>query len=102
MGYLQQCNIAQLVSEAARASESGNSQRAEELLETARRMTQRVGNEAMTKSLLGAEEELRKTRKISPDTRKTIKMGAKGKTIKMGTSLDDEISEEQMRQISGT
>ncbi|MFM6154010.1 MAG: vWA domain-containing protein, partial [Sphaerospermopsis kisseleviana] len=34
MGYIQQCNIAQLVSEATRASESGNSQRATELLET--------------------------------------------------------------------
>ncbi|MBW4614157.1 MAG: VWA domain-containing protein [Desmonostoc vinosum HA7617-LM4] len=102
MGYIQQCNISQLINEAAKASEIGNFVRAEELLETAQRMTMRVGNEAMTKSLLSAQDELRKTRKISPDTRKTIKMGAKGKTIKMSTSLDDEISEEQMRQVSGT
>ncbi|GAA6623620.1 vWA domain-containing protein [Scytonema sp. NUACC26] len=102
MGYVQQCNIAQLVSAAARASEVGNSEQAEKFLETARQMTQRVGNEAMTQSISTAQDELRKTRKISPDTRKTIKMGAKGKTIKMSTSIDDEILEEQIRQASGT
>ncbi len=42
-------------------------------------MTQRIGNDRMTKSLADAQSELRKTRKISSSTRKTVKMGAKGK-----------------------
>lgn len=101
MGYVQQCNIAQLVTEATREAER-NPQRAEELLETARRMTQRIGNQAMTVSLTEAQDELRKTRQISSGTRKTIKMGSKGKTVRMGGDINDEFSEEQIRQLSGT
>ncbi len=101
MGYVQQCNIAQLVSEATKVVDK-NPQKAEELLETARRMTQRLGNEAMTTSLTEAQNELRKTRRISPGTSKTIKMGSKGKTVRMGGDVNDQLSEEQIRQISGT
>lgn len=101
MGYVQQCNIAQLVNQATRVAEQ-NPQRAEELLETARRMTQRIGNQAMTVSLTQAQDELRKTRQISSGTRKTIKMGSKGKTVRMGSDVNDELSEEKIRQVSGT
>jgi Ca-activated chloride channel family protein len=101
MGYVQQCNISQLVGEATRIAEN-NPQRAEELLETARRMTVRIGNDAMTESLNQAQDELRKTRKISDGTRKTVKMGSKGKTVKMGGDINDDLSEEQIRKISGT
>ncbi len=101
MSYVQQCNIAQLVSEATKVVDK-NPQKAEELLETARRMTQRLGNEAMTISLTEAQNELRKTRRISPGTSKTIKMGSKGKTVRMGGDVNDGLSEEQIRQISGT
>lgn len=101
MGYVQQCNISQLVGEATRIAEN-NPQRAEELLETARRMTVRIGNDAMTESLNQAQDELRKTRKISDGTRKTVKMGSKGKTVKMGGDINDALSEEQIRKISGT
>jgi Ca-activated chloride channel homolog len=100
MGYVQQCNIAQLVSDATRIAEQ-NPQRAEELLETARRMTQRLGNDAMTESLESAQDELRKTRKLSSGTCKTVKIGSKGKTVKMGDDINDEFSQEQIRQISG-
>lgn len=89
MGYVQQCNIAQLVGEATRVAEQ-NPQRAEELLETACRMTQRLGNQAMTESLESAQNELRKTRKLSSGTRKTVKIGSKGKTVKMSDDLTDE------------
>jgi len=101
MSYVQQCNIAQLVGEATRVAEQ-NPQRAEELLETARRMTQRLGNQAMTVSLEEAQNELRKTRKLSSGTRKTVKMGSKGKTMKMGSDINNELSEEQIRKVSGT
>jgi len=101
MSYVQQCNISQLVGEATRIAEN-NPQRAEELLDTARRMTIKIGNDAMTQSLNQAQDELRKTRKISDGTRKTVKMGAKGKTVKMGSDINDEFSEEQIRKLSGT
>ncbi|MEG3955917.1 VWA domain-containing protein [Microcoleus sp. herbarium2] len=101
MGYVQQCNISQLVGDATRIAES-NPQKAEELLETARRMTVRIGNDAMTQSLNQAQDELRKTRRLSDGTRKTVKMGSKGKTVKMGGDINDELSEEQIRNLSGT
>jgi Ca-activated chloride channel family protein len=102
MSYVQQSNISQLVNQATRVAES-NPQKAEELLETARRMTVRIGNDAMTESLNQAQDELRKTRKISDGTRKTVKMGSKSKTVKMGGDInDDQLSEEQIRQLSGT
>ncbi|MEK0178405.1 vWA domain-containing protein [Microcoleus anatoxicus] len=101
MGYVQQCNISQLVGDATRIAES-NPQKAQELLETARRMTVRIGNDAMTQSLNQAQDELRKTRRISDGTRKTVKMGSKGKTVKMGGDINDELSEEQIRNLSGT
>ncbi len=101
MGYIQQCNVAQLVKQATDVAES-NPQQAEKLLENARRMTQRIGNDRMTKSLADAQSELRKTRKISSSTRKTVKMGAKGKTVRMTGDINEGLSDEQIRQISGT
>ena len=101
MSYVQQCNIAQLVGEATKVAEQ-NPQRAEELLETARRMTQRIGNQAMAESLTEAQEELRLTRRISSGTSKTIKMGSKGKTVRIGGDINDVLLEDQIRQLSGT
>lgn len=90
MSYVQQSNIAGIVTEATRIAEE-NPQRAEELLETASRMTQRLGNQAMTVSLEQAQDELRKTRRISPETRKTVKIGSKGKTVKINDDINDEL-----------
>ncbi|NET73194.1 MAG: VWA domain-containing protein [Sphaerospermopsis sp. SIO1G2] len=101
MDYLQQCNIANLVGQATKIAEQ-DPEKAEEILETARRMTVRIGNAEMAASLNGAQEELRKTRKISPGTRKTVKMGAKGKTVKMGDDINEQLSEAQMRELTGT
>jgi len=102
MGYMQQCNIAQIVGQATKLAEQ-DPDRAEELLENARRMTVRLGNNDLLDALNGAQDELRKTRKISANTRKTVKMGAKGKTVKMMSGdINDELSEEKIRQISGT
>lgn len=101
MSYVQQCNIAQLVSEATKVAQK-NPEKADLLLETASRMTKRLGNEAMTTSLTEAQEELRKTRCISAGTRKTIKMGSKGKTVRMGGDVNEQLSEEQIRLVSGT
>jgi Ca-activated chloride channel homolog len=101
MGYVQQCNISQLVNEATRIAEQ-NPQKAEELLETARRMTVRIGNDAMTTSLENAQTELRKTRRLSSDMRKTVKMGSKGKTVKMESGDNNELSDDKIREMTGT
>ncbi len=101
MGYVQQRNISQLVGDATKVADS-NPQQAEKLLETARRLTVKIGNKAMEESLNDAQEELRKTKKISAGTRKTVKMGSKGKTVKMNSDINEVLSEEQIRKISGT
>lgn len=101
MDYVQQCNIANLVNQATKIAEH-DPQKAEQILETARRMTMKIGNKDMTESLTNAQEELRKTRKISDGTRKTVKMGAKGKTVKMGDDINEMPSEEEMRKLTGT
>lgn len=101
MGYLQQCNIAQLVDQAAQVADH-DPDKANEILERARKMTQKLGNDALTRSIASSQDELRKTRKLSSDSRKTVKMGAKSKTVKMNTDEEEGLSEEQIRQISGT
>jgi Ca-activated chloride channel family protein len=101
MDYVQQCNIANLVNQATKIAEH-DPQKAEQILETARRMTMKIGNKDMTESLNNAQEELRKTKKISDGTRKTVKMGAKGKTVKMGNDINEMLSEEEMRKLTGT
>ena len=101
MGYVQQRNISQLVGEATKVADS-NPQQAEKLLETAHRLTVKIGNKAMEESLNDAQEELRKTKKISAGTRKTVKMGSKGKTVKMTSDVNEGLTDEQIRKISGT
>ena len=101
MGYMKQCNLYQMIDDATKTAEK-DPQRAEEILENVRRMSEEIGNPEMVKSLSNAKEELRKTRKISSETRKTIKMGSKGKTIKMERDINEELSEEEIRNISGT
>ncbi len=101
MGYVQQSNITTLVSNATKIADE-NPDQAEQWLETARRLTVKIGNNAMLESLDDGIDELRKTRKISAGTRKTVKMGAKGKTIKMNNDINDEIDEDKIREFSGT
>ncbi|KZL51552.1 hypothetical protein A2T98_01440 [Nodularia spumigena CENA596] len=101
MDYLQQCNISHIIDQATKIAEQ-DPQKAEQLLDTARRMTVKIGNQAMAESLNGAQEELRKTRKISAGTRKTVKMGAKGKTVKMSSDINEQLSEAEMRKLTGT
>lgn len=101
MQYMQQCNISKIVGQAT-AIAPQDPQKAEELLETARRMTVRIGNKDLMESLGSAQDELRKTKKISSGTRKTVKMGSKSKTVKMGGDVNEGLSDEEIRAASGT
>ena len=69
-----------------------------------RAMTQRLGNRGMTVALGKAEEELRSDGTISAGTRKTIKLGARTQTMKVGSP--DEVpqnvpSQEEIRRLTG-
>lgn len=101
MGYVQQCNIGQLVDRASQIADS-NPEEATKLLETAKRVTVKIGNDAMLQSLNLSIDEVRKTRKLSAGTRKTVKMGAKGGTVKMSGDPNEGMSQEQIRKMTGT
>jgi Ca-activated chloride channel homolog len=101
MGYVQQSNITQLVNDAARLAER-NPEQAQEKLEMARRMTVRLGNQDMADSLGQAQDELRKTRKLSPGMSKTVKLGSKGKTVRINSDVNDLPSDEEIRRATGT
>jgi Ca-activated chloride channel homolog len=101
VGYVQQANISQLVDQASKVADR-DPDRANELLEKARRITVKLGNADMTESLESAQDELRKTRKLSSDSQKTVKMGSKGKTVKMSSGPNDGLTEDLIRQMSGT
>lgn len=106
MGYVQQRNLEGLVKQAAQEAQSNPGQAAK-TIEIARQMTVRLGNSAMTVALDQAKAELEQTKGISSGTAKTIKMGAKTQTIKVGGSNDASTpsgglpSDEEIRKLTG-
>src|SRR5439155_21773839 len=83
MGYVQQRSVDSLVRQASEQAQT-DPERAARTLQVARSMTQRLGNRQMTVALGQAEEELRTRGTISAGTRKTIKLGARTQTMKVG------------------
>lgn len=100
MGYLQQCNIAHLVNQAALTAKQ-NPEQAEKLLQQAEALARKTGNLAMTQSLQTAQDELGKTRKLSSENIKTVRLGSKGKTVKMDDGLNQKLSESEIREQTG-
>jgi Ca-activated chloride channel family protein len=103
MGYVQQRNVDNLVRQAADQART-NPDQAAKTLQVARSMTQRLGNRGMTVALGKAEEELRSGGTIAEGTRKTIKLGARTQTMKVGSP--DEVpqnvpSQEEIRRMTG-
>jgi Ca-activated chloride channel family protein len=97
--YLQQCNIAGLIKKATELADV-DPVKTQKLLETARNMTVKLGNSKMTRVLDNVQQELNSTGTISLDSRKTVVVGSKGKTI--AWSGDPNTDEDKFRQISGT
>ncbi len=67
-------------------------------------MTQRLGNRSLTVALGRAEEELRGNWTISVGTRKTIKLGARTHTMKVGSpdeTPQNVPSQEEIRRLTG-
>lgn len=103
MGYVQQRNVDSLVRQATQQAES-NPEQAAKTLRVARSMTQRLGNRGMTQALGKAEDELRSRGTISIGTRKTIKLGARTQTMKVGPADDVPAnipSQEEIRRLTG-
>ncbi len=100
MGYIQQCNLSKMLENATNLAEN-DPEKAQQILANAQRITQRLGNSRLTQSLGEAQNELRQTRKISPETRKTVKMGSKGKTVRMNDDINEQLSEEEIRKYAG-
>ena len=103
MGYVQQRNVDNLVRQATEQAQT-NPEQAAKTLQIARSMTQRLGNRGMTVALGKAEEELRSNRTISVGTRKTIKLGARTQTMKVGPADDapqNIPSQEEIRRLTG-
>lgn len=71
-------------------------------IELAKRLTVKIGNNEMLESLNQAGDELRKTRKLSSNTRKTVKMGSRGKTVKMSNDDVEGLSNAEIRERTGT
>jgi Ca-activated chloride channel family protein len=104
MGYVQQRNVDNLVRQATRQAET-NPEQAARTLQVARSMTQRLGNRGMTVALDKAADELRSNGTIAIGTRKTIKLGARTQTMKVG-GPDDAVaqnvpSQEEIRRLTG-
>jgi len=103
MGYVQQRNVDNLVRQAADQARTSPEQAAR-TLRLAKSMTQRLGNRGMTVALGRAEEELRDSGTISAGTRKTIKIGARTQTMKVGgpdETPQNVPSQDEIRRITG-
>ena len=103
MGYVQQRNVDNLIRQATQQAET-NPEQAAKTLRVARSMTQRLGNRGMTVALGKAEDELRGGGTISIGTRKTIKLGARTQTMKVGPNDDvpqNVPSQDEIRRLTG-
>jgi Ca-activated chloride channel family protein len=103
MGYVQQRNVDNLVRQATQQAET-NPEQAAKTLRIARSMTQRLGNRGMTVALGKAEDELRSRGTIAIGTRKTIKLGARTQTMKVGPGDDlpqNVPSQDEIRRLTG-
>lgn len=102
LGYVQQKNVDHMVQEAVRLA-TIDPGRARQTLQVAHGMTQRLGNQGVTKMLENALDELSHTGTISAGTRKTVALGGRTRTMKPGatSALEGLPSEEEIRRVTG-
>ena len=100
MQWVQQRNIGGLMEKAIQEA-NDNPSNASRTLDMARRMTIKLGNSAMTKIIELAQNEIRENNTISSGTSKTLRIGSKTKTVKIGSEKDG-LSDEQIRKLAGT
>ncbi|MDQ3398768.1 MAG: VWA domain-containing protein [Deinococcota bacterium] len=101
MGWVQQRNIDGLIRQATVQAQSDPAQ-AQKTMELARAMTVRLGNGVMTQALDRAINELSSSKTISLGTAKTLKIGAKTQTVKVGDQEGSKLpSDEEIRRMTG-
>ena len=102
LGYVQQRNADRLVQTALRQA-PGDAEGARQSLQTAMELTKRIGNPAVTKLLQNSLDELDSGGKLSSDTRKTIALGTRTRTIKtqVADALSDVPDEAEIRRLTG-
>jgi Ca-activated chloride channel family protein len=106
LGYVQQKNIDSLVQEAV-AHAGNDSVRARRTLQQALGITHKLRNTPMTQMLQSALEELDTTGKISPNTRKSVALGNRTRTVRIGaphspqSSSSGIPSEDEIRRLTG-
>ena len=98
MQWVQQRNVGSLLEKALKEAGEDPSN-ASKTLDMAKRMTVKLGNSAMTKIIEKAQDEIKENKTISIGTSKTLRIGSKTKTIKI--SQESELSDEQIRKLSG-
>jgi Ca-activated chloride channel family protein len=101
MDYVKQRNVDRLMQQATQQAASDPAA-AGRTLQLAKNMTLQLKNANVTRMLDGALDELNKTGTISMQTRKTISLGGRTKTIKTGSmGLENIPSLEEIRKATG-
>jgi len=101
MDYVKQKNVDRLMQQATQEAPNDPAA-AGRTLQLAKNMTLQLKNANVTRMLDGALDELKTTGSISMQTRKTISLGGRAKTIKTGVaSLDNAPSLEEIRKATG-
>ena len=98
MQWVQQRNVGVLLERAITESVQ-NPENASKTLDTARRMTLKIGNGVMSKLIEQAQNEIKDNKTISLGMSKTLKIGAKTKTVKIDGR--EGLSDEQIRKMTG-
>ncbi len=102
MAAVQRRNVDQLVQEAVRQA-TVDARRAGRTLQQAMAMTQRIGNTQATLLLQGALDEIEQTGTLSAETQRTVRLGAKTRTMSGSSpAAATGMSEEEIRKRSGT
>jgi Ca-activated chloride channel family protein len=91
-----------MIQEAVRLS-TVDAGKAKQTLQIACGMTMRVGNSAMTQVLTKTIDELERTGSISKETAKTVYLGSKTRTVRLGgaPSIAGGLTDEEIRKRTG-
>lgn len=102
LGYVQQKNVDRMVHDAVKQA-TVDAGHARKTLQVAAGMTRKIGNSAMTRMIENALDELNQTGTISVNTRKTVALGGRTRTVKTGatSAMEGVPSDEEIRRLTG-
>ena len=106
LGYVQQRNVGSLVESAIDRAQN-DTEGARQQLQSAAALAGRVGNASATRMLQNALGELERTGEISPDTRRTVALGVRTRTVSLASPQGQsdpvaDLSDDEIRHLSGT